>query len=179
MYIALEKKKTNVIEYVLYMWQVENIIRACKFDVNKIEQTVINHLGLNENEKALSKDWYSNLIKEMKLQGLEENGHRSEIMETVAELTLLHTTLLKTFEDQKYNILYNNSRSDISDLMMKQQGVKSEIEACFNGLYGIWMLKVAKKKISQQTEQSIEKISKFMVQLAQNYHKAMNQVELL
>lgn len=177
MYIALEKKKTNVIEYVLYMWQVENIIRACKFDVNKIEQTVINHLGLNENEKALSKDWYSNLIKEMKLQGLEENGHRCEIMETVAELTLLHTTLLKTFEDQKYSILYNNSRSDISDLMMKQQGVKSEIEACFNGLYGMWMLKVAKKQISSQTEQSIDKISKFMVQLAQNYHKAMNQVE--
>ena len=179
MYIALEKKKTNVIEYVLYMWQVENIIRACKFDVNKIEQTVINHLGLNENEKALSKDWYSNLIKEMKLQGLEENGHRYEIMETVAELTLLHTTLLKTFEDQKYSILYNNSRSDISDLMMKQQGVKSEIEACFNGLYGMWMLKVAKKQISSQTEQSIDKISKFMVQLAQNYHKTMNQVEFL
>ena len=177
MYIALEKKKTNVIEYVLYMWQVENIIRACKFDVNKIEQTVINHLGLNENEKALSKDWYSNLIKEMKLQGLEENGHRSDIMETVAELTLLHTTLLRTFEDQKYSILYNNSRSDISDLMMKQQGVKSEIEACFNGLYGMWMLKVAKKQISSQTEQSIDNISKFMVQLAQNYHKAMNQVE--
>lgn len=179
MYIALEKKKTNVIEYVLYMWQVENIIRACKFDVNKIEQTVINHLGLNENEKALSKDWYSNLIKEMKLQGLEENGHRYEIMETVAELTLLHTTLLKTFEDQKYSILYNNSRSDISDLMLKQQGVKSEIEACFNGLYGMWMLKVAKKQISSQTEQSIDKISKFMVQLAQNYHKTMNQVEFL
>ena len=106
MYIALEKKKTNIIEYVLYMWQVENIIRACKFNVNKIEETVINHLGLNENEKALSKEWYSNLAKEMKLEGLEEKGHRSEIMETVAELTLLHTTLLKTFEDQKYNILY-------------------------------------------------------------------------
>ena len=147
MYIALEKKKTNVIEYVLYMWQVENIIRACKFDVNKIEQTVINHLGLNENEKALSKEWYSDLIKEMKLQGLEENGHRSDIMDTVAELALLHSTLLKTFEDQKYNILYNNSRGDISDLMMKQQGVKSEIEACFNGLYGMWMLKVSKKLI--------------------------------
>ena len=177
MYIALDKKKTNVIEYVLYMWQVENIIRACKFDVNKIEQTVINHLGLNENEKALSKEWYSNLIREMKLQGLEENGHRSEIMETVAELTLLHTTLLKTFEDKKYSVLYNNLRADISDLMMKQKGVKSEIEACFNGLYGMWMLKVARKQISSQTEQSIDKISKFMVQLAQNYHKAMNQVE--
>ena len=62
MYIALEKKKTNVIEYVLYMWQVENIIRACKFDVNKIEQTVINHLGLNENEKALSNSPTSSCI---------------------------------------------------------------------------------------------------------------------
>lgn len=176
MYIALEKKKTNIVEYVLYMWQVENIIRACKFDISKIEATVINHLGLNENEKGLAKNWYLQLIKEMKLQGIEQSGHRSEIMETVAELSLLHTTLLKTFEDQKYNILYNNSRGDISDLMMKQEGVKNEIEACFNGLYGMWMLKISKKEISSQTQQSIEKISKFMVQLAQNYHKMMNQI---
>tara|TARA_B100000795_G_scaffold269687_1_gene259942 strand:+ start:7432 stop:7956 length:525 start_codon:yes stop_codon:yes gene_type:complete len=174
MYIALEKKKTNVVEYVLYMWQVENIIRACKFDIAKIEQTVLNHLGVNENEKALAKDWYLNLIQEMNLQGLEQSGHRSQIMETVAELSLLHTTLLKTFEDQKYSILYNNSRGDISDLMMKQKEVKNEIEACFNGLYGMWMLKISKKEISSQTQHSIDKIGKFMVQLAQNYHKKMN-----
>ena len=60
--------------------------------------------------------------------------------------------------------------------MMKQQGVKSEIEACFNGLYGMWMLKISKKEISTQTQQSIDKISKFMVQLAQNYHKMMDHV---
>jgi|TARA_B110000261_G_C12962637_1_gene309213 hypothetical protein len=174
MYIALEKKKTNVVEYVLYMWQVENIIRACKFDIAKIEQTVLNHLGVNENEKALAKDWYLNLIQEMNLQGLEQSGHRSQIMETVAELSLLHTTLLKTFEDQKYSILYNNSRGDISDLMMKQKEVKNEIEACFNGLYGMWMLKISKKEISSQTQHSIDKIGKLMVQLAQNYHKKMN-----
>jgi len=156
------------------MWQVENIIRACKFDITKIEQTVINHLGLNENEKALAKDWYLDLIKEMNLQGLEQGGHRSDIMETVAELSLLHTTLLKTFEDQKYSILYNNSRGDISDLMMKQKEVKNEVEACFNGLYGMWMLKISKKEISAQTQQSIDKIGKFMVQLAQNYHTKMN-----
>ena len=36
-----EKKKSNIIEYVLYLWQVENIIRACQFDVNIIEKNVI------------------------------------------------------------------------------------------------------------------------------------------
>jgi len=41
MIIAQEKKKTNLAEYILYMWQVEDIIRAYQFDITKIEENII------------------------------------------------------------------------------------------------------------------------------------------
>lgn len=176
MYIALEKKKTNIIEYVLYMWQVENIVRATGFDIDKIEATVINHMGLNANEKMLAREWYENIIREMKSQNLFEKGNRIDIKETVAELTMLHNTLLKTFQDQRYNMLYNDARGDIFDLMKKQQGTKSEIEACLTALFGVWLLKISKKEIGQATQHSINKITKLLSQLGTNYHSMMNQI---
>ena len=62
MFIAQEKRKNNILEYILYMWQVENIIRACKFDIKLIKSTVIAQLGLTENDKELVVEWYLDLI---------------------------------------------------------------------------------------------------------------------
>ena len=37
MYISKELRKKNIAEYLLYMWQVEDIIRANGLDADKIE----------------------------------------------------------------------------------------------------------------------------------------------
>ena len=42
MIIAQKKKKENIAEYILYMWQVEDLIRAYKFSIDEIEQNVIS-----------------------------------------------------------------------------------------------------------------------------------------
>ena len=42
MIIAQKKRKENIVEYMLYMWQVENLIRANNLDMDKIEQTIIS-----------------------------------------------------------------------------------------------------------------------------------------
>ena len=34
MIIARQKRKENIAEYLLYMWQVEDLIRANKFDMD-------------------------------------------------------------------------------------------------------------------------------------------------
>ena len=41
MIIARQKRKENIAEYLLYMWQVEDLIRANKFDMDSINRTVI------------------------------------------------------------------------------------------------------------------------------------------
>ena len=43
MFVAQELRKKSIAEYLLYMWQVEDLIRANKFDMDLIRQTVIAH----------------------------------------------------------------------------------------------------------------------------------------
>lgn len=173
MFIAQEKKRNNIIEYLLYMWQIENIIRACQFNIELIKSQVIIQMGLTDNDKDLVIDWYNDLIQQMKSQNLQQDGHLSFTRDIISELSLLHQTLLKTHTDKSYNPLYSNARGDIYDLQQKQPNEPTEIEACINGIFGLWMLKVSKKEISPSTQQSFERISKMLAQLGKNYHEMM------
>ena len=177
MFIAQEKKKSNIIEYILYMWQIENIIRACQFNIDLIKSNVILQMGLTENDKELVADWYNDLIKQMKSQNLQQTGHLAFTRDIITELSLLHQTLLKTYSDKAYNPLYSNARADIFDLQKKQPKEVNEIEACINGMFGLWMLKLSKKEITSETQQSFDKISKMLARLGKNYHEMMDQME--
>ena len=42
MIIASQKKKENIAEYLLYMWQIEDIIRAYGLDIDQIQKHIIN-----------------------------------------------------------------------------------------------------------------------------------------
>ena len=42
MIIARRKRKENIAEYLLYMWQVEDLIRANNFDMDSIRRTVVD-----------------------------------------------------------------------------------------------------------------------------------------
>ena len=157
------------------MWQVENIIRACRFDINIIKSNVISQYGLTENDKELVVDWYSDLIHQMKSQNLQQSGHLAFTRDIITELALLHQTLLKNFQDKSYNPLYNNAKADIYDLQKKQPNNATEIEACVNGMFSLWILKLEKKEISQETQKSFQRISKMLTRLGKNYHEMMKQ----
>ena len=66
MIIAREKRKENIAEYLLYMWQVEDLIRANKFDMDLIQQTVIDRYEQPEEIKQEIRRWYEELIEDRK-----------------------------------------------------------------------------------------------------------------
>ena len=47
MYIAEQLKKKSVAEYLLYMWQVEDTLRAYGLDVEKMAREYIPQFGLD------------------------------------------------------------------------------------------------------------------------------------
>jgi hypothetical protein len=51
MFIATQKKKENIAEYVLYMWQIEDIIRAYKFDIEAIKANIIAAFKLPQDQE--------------------------------------------------------------------------------------------------------------------------------
>ena len=42
MIVANQKRKENIAEYLLYMWQVEDLIRASNFDMETIRKQVVD-----------------------------------------------------------------------------------------------------------------------------------------
>lgn len=48
---------------------------------------------------------------------------------------------------------------------------ESEIETCFEALYGLLMLKLQKKEISAGTAKAMEQVSSFVSMLANYYNK--------
>ena len=75
MIIAQQKRQENIAEYLLYMWQVEDLLRACHLDIDMVEKTIIARYDVDENTRHEIKEWYESLIKMMELEGVRERGH--------------------------------------------------------------------------------------------------------
>lgn len=57
---------------------------------------------------------------------------------------------------------------------MKGEAGLSDLELCFNFMYGIMVLRMKKTEISPETLQTQTEISKFLVLLARNYQLNKN-----
>ncbi len=51
MIIASQKRKENIAEYLLYMWQIEDLIRANSLDLDKIKANVIDKYPIDEKQQ--------------------------------------------------------------------------------------------------------------------------------
>ena len=94
MIIARQKRKENIAEYLLYMWQVEDLIRANKFDMDSINRTVIAHYDQPEEVKKEIAQWYEELIEMMRSEGVMEKGHIQLNKNVIITLTDLHLRLI-------------------------------------------------------------------------------------
>lgn len=171
MFIAQKYKESNIVEYVLYMWHIEELIRSLNFDMELIDAQVISAFGLNEASKEQVRNWYRQLIKEMKQQGIQDKGHMAELNELMVELTYLHQSLLTLYQDKQYQHLVASAQSNIEALKKKSLGKPSnEIETAMNGLFGVLVLKLKKKEVSEATQSAMKTISSMMAHLAKQYH---------
>ena len=75
MKIAGQLKEKNIAEYLIYMWQVEDMIRANGCDIDRVEQTIISRYP--EEERPALREWYGNLIG-MTLADQSERYYQSD-----------------------------------------------------------------------------------------------------
>ncbi len=68
MIIASRKHKENIAEYLLYMWQIEDIIRANGLDIDRIKSSVIDKFELTDVQRKELEEWYESLIDMMVLR---------------------------------------------------------------------------------------------------------------
>ena len=171
MFISQELRKTNIAEYVLYMWQIEDIIRAYGCDLSLIRREYISRFDLDDEQREEMTDWYGNLIRMIREEGKVKEGHIQIINIVIQQMTELHELLMQSPKFPFYNAEYYKVLPFIVELRSKGSKDVSEIETCLNALYGVMMLRLQKKEISTSTENAVKEITTFLGMLSDYYKK--------
>jgi hypothetical protein len=172
MFIAQELRKTNIAEYLLYMWQVEDTIRAFGCSLSRIRREYIDRFDYDDEQKEEETDWFGNLIRMMNSEGCREQGHLQINKVVMQQLCELHAQLLASPKFPFYNAEYYKALPFIVEL--RNRGAdkeENEIETCFNSLYGIMMLRLQKKEISPNTAHAVKEITTLVGMLNDYYLK--------
>lgn len=172
MFIAQEKKQNNIAEYVIYMYQLEDMVRAYQFNIDKIHQQIIKPQVKSESFENEAIKWYKEIIDEMKQRGLETKGHLHRIDEVMTELIYLHNTLKDVVKDQKYLDLLTAANENIA-AFEKKSDLKSShlVEVCFQALYMKLLLKLQKKEVGAESEAAFDTMRIILAYLTKAYHQ--------
>ncbi len=166
--IADRKKSQNIGEYLIYMYQMEDLIRSYQGNMEEIKQYVISHYPVSEEEKSEIAAWFENLLEEMKKEKLLEKGHLKRLNDLVDQLAQNHWKLLKT--DKTYFETYAQAKPFILEAILAANGENpgNEIQICLNGIYGLLLSRLLGKKVSDEQVKAAEAFGEVLSLL--NYH---------
>jgi hypothetical protein len=172
MLIAKEKRKENIAEYILYMWQVEDTIRACNFDFELIDKRIISQFSESPRIKDEIKEWYADIILMMHEEGLKDSGHLKMLNSLIYELNVLHLKLINEIKDPQYLEQYYWANPNIRDFEKKLQGkTKNEVETLLSAMYALLLLRLQKKDVSRETLEAMQTFSNVLALLSSWFKK--------
>ena len=145
----MKTKKDNIAEYILYLWQMEDFLRAFP---QQAEATTELH-ELNEM---------------MHREGIMESGHLQLASNALNELEELHAQLLD--EDAMYRAAIMRLQPSLNLLKAKtDRPTMSDIEACLTLLYQIMLLRLQKREISPETASVQQQATRLLQFLSRTY----------
>ena len=173
MFVAEHLRKDNIAEYLIYMWQVEDLLRAFGLDMERLREGYLSHFSqLTAAQKKQQEAWFAGLIDMMHREGVTEKGHLQLCRNVLLNLEELHGRLMASSKFPYYKAMYTGVLPIIVGLRHKNGNrEESELETCFNFLYGIMLLRLQKKPVSDDTEQAVKSVTAFLGTLAGYYRK--------
>ncbi|MDR0724509.1 MAG: DUF4924 family protein [Prevotellaceae bacterium] len=169
MLIAKKKRNENIAEYVLYMWQIEDLLRVLKFDRDLIFRTLVEPLNVSDDKKHEILYWYIGIIDLLKEEKKEEFGHNYHSLHVIRELNDLHLSLVEN--DAKYKSLFVAAKDDIELFREKSAKKTSDIEIAFDALYAKLLLKMKHERISDETAEAFDRITSMIAYLSAKFHE--------
>jgi hypothetical protein len=170
MLIARQKKQENIAEYILYMWQLEDLMRSLDLNPENIGVLVEQFEGEDDALLAEIRAWYHKMMRDMKSEKIVETGHLLEVHQVLIELYYLHNTLLNIMNDEAYREIYAKAEPNLAEFRKRYgKPVNNEVELCFNALYGWLLLRIQKKQVSAETLAAMQTISELAGYLAARY----------
>jgi len=172
MIISRRKKAENIVEYVIYMWQLEELCRSLSLDNDRVNAVLVEPQDIHPQLKEEMRQWYADLMKQMKNEGLEKQGHLSDVIEVMNELEMLHHTMTGILNHQPYIQEWEKVKEDLAEAKKKMKGIQGgEVEVGLMVMFGVLSLRMKKAEISKETEAASKKIADWLGLLAGHFQK--------
>lgn len=169
MLVAKQKRKENIAEYILYMYQVEDLIRAFKLDMNLIEAKLVASYKTDDSTKNEIRQWYENLVVMIEKERIQEKGHLQFLSNLVKDLNEFHLRLIQTEKDKVYVPMFQAVAGLINELKQKNKAARNDVQVAIDGIYGYLLLKIQNKDITSETEEAVKRLSQWLSHLSKNY----------
>lgn len=167
MIIAEKLKDTNRAEYLLYLWQVEDIVRAHGCDFDRLDEGYLSRFTLDEETLSRTRRWYADFCEMMHTEGVTEKGHLQMSKNVLSGLEELHGRLLDSPKFPYYKEMYYKVLPHVVCLRAKgAHKDESELQTCFEALYGVITLRLQGKEVSAETQKAVADISTLLGQLS-------------
>ena len=144
-------KKNNIAEYILYLWQIEDYLRAFP-------------------QQADANQELHDISEMMHQENILKSGHLQLAQNALAELEDLHNDLLD--QEATYRAAMIQLTPSLNILKSKtDRPTMSDIEACLLLLYQIMLLKLQKRQISSETELVQKQATQVLQYLSKTYQE--------
>jgi len=148
--MAKKSKKENIAEYILYLWQIEDYLRAFP-------------------EQASSSTELMDIQEMMHLEGIMDHGHLQLAQNALRELEDLHDELVET--EAPYRAVMIHLQPTLNVFKSKTDRPEmSDVEACLVLLYQIMLLRLQQKEISPETEVVVKDATQLLRFLSKTYY---------
>ncbi|WP_298063117.1 DUF4924 family protein [uncultured Rikenella sp.] len=152
MLTAKQKRRENIAEYILYLWQLEDMLRALDLSPEKIYSTLVEpHAELEPEQKQTLFFWYMDLVNLLRTENKEQAGHLEHTLHLIADLNDLHLHLLKApvGKEHGYDQVFAALAPELPKLKtaiaresdLAADGI-SDMEACFRALYSVMLCRL-------------------------------------
>ena len=171
--IAQSKRKENIAEYILYLWQIEDLLRALQFSPEAIYSQLVAPRQIEEEQKHVYLLWYMDIVNLLRKEGKEESGHLEHTSHLIGDMHNLHLQLMQNPVGEHYRTTFARLAPQLPMLrtLVKKEDV-CDTEICFRALYAAMLYRIkGDKKRAEAINDTIELVSPVVAELAAMYGK--------
>jgi hypothetical protein len=186
--IARLKRDENIAEYILYIWQLEDLLRAMQFSPETVFRTLVAPRDATDEWKIAALDWYMEIAGLLQKEDKAEGGHLGHTLHLIADMNDVHLTLMEQPSGREYRKLFERLAPELPRLRETLgRDDASDIELAFKALYAamLYRIKAGTPAVgsvvqdksggmdrSKAVNDVIELVSPVIALLSDLYHKA-------
>ncbi len=172
--IAQTKRRENIAEYILYLWQLEDLLRALQFSPEAIYSQLVAPRDIPEEGKNNFLIWYMEIGNLLRQEGKEQIGHLDHTLHLIGDLHNLHLQLMELPVGAHYRTTFAQLTPELPRLRLvlgKEAAEMSDTELSFRALYAAMLYRIKGEGEKSPVGDVIALISPVIGELAALYGK--------